>query len=87
MSYFDPRMRIRKTEKVDFIVPERIREARLARAIELEEAAEKLCISKLELGRIENGHIWDIPLEFLFKVMTVYELPRGFFYKLVWERV
>lgn len=55
MSYFDPRMRIRKTEKVDFIVPERIREARLARGIELEEAAEKLCISKLELDASRTG--------------------------------
>ncbi len=87
MSYFDPRMRIRKTEKVDFIVPERIREARRARGLELEDAAERLGISKQKLGCIENGHIEEIPLEFLFKAMSVYDMPRGFFYRVVWERI
>lgn len=87
MSYFDPRVRIGKTEDVGFIVPERIREARIIRGMEQGEAAAKLGISKQKLGLIENGHVKDIPLEFLFRVMTVYDLPRKFFYKLKWERV
>lgn len=87
MSFFDPRVRIRKTEKVDFIVPERIAEARQARGMDLEEAAEKLGVTKQYLSMLENGHINNIPKDFLFQCMTVYGFPRNFFYKVVWERV
>lgn len=88
MSLFhDFRARTRKSEKVDFIVPERIAEARKVSGMTQEEAAYKLGISKQRLGLIENGHVSDIPIEFLFNLMSVYDMPKGFFYKVVWERV
>jgi transcriptional regulator with XRE-family HTH domain len=87
MSYHDPRVKIIKYEKVDFIVPERIRGARIYREIEFKEAAKMLEIPERELGLIENGHVENISKEFLFKVMKAYGFPKGFFYKVIWERV
>ena len=87
MSYFDPRNRITKTEKVDFIVPERLRSARVARCISQKEASELLDIPQRELGLMENGHVKDIPKEILFKYMKAFEFPKSYFYQVIWERV
>lgn len=78
---------ITKTEEVDFIVPERLVEARKARCVSFEEASEILEIPKHELGLIENGHVKDIPKEILFKYMSAFHFPRGFFYRVRWKRV
>lgn len=86
MSYFNPVNRIVKTETVDFIVPERLREARAYRMMEREFAAEQLGISNLLLGMYENGHK-EIPKELLFGLEKLYKFPKGYFYKVVWERV
>lgn len=83
----DFKMHITMTEEVDFIVPERLVEARKARCVSFEEAAEILEISKQELGLIENGHVKDIPKELLFKYMSAFNFPRKFFYRVRWERV
>ncbi|RKD22440.1 hypothetical protein SAMN02745883_00708 [Caminicella sporogenes DSM 14501] len=66
MSYFNPIVRYQpKIEEVDFIVPERIREACRYRGYTYKEAA-KLCdIPEKEFGRMANGHK-DIPDEYIF---------------------
>jgi transcriptional regulator with XRE-family HTH domain len=87
MSYHDPRNRISKTEKVDFIVPERLLSARIARGISQKEAAELLDIPQREVGLMENGHVKDIPKEILFKYMKAFNFPKNFFYQVRWERV
>lgn len=87
MSLFDPVVRVCKYETVDFVVPERIREARKARGLERKEAAERLGINDRQLGLIENGHKRVTDKEFLFRLMKVYDMPRGFFYKVTWLRV
>jgi plasmid maintenance system antidote protein VapI len=75
-----------RIEKVNFIVPERIREACRYRAYTYKEAA-KLCdIPEKEFGRMANGHK-DIPDEYIFKLMKGLEFPRDFFYQIKWERV
>jgi DNA-binding XRE family transcriptional regulator len=86
MSYFDGKVRHIKTEKADFIVPERMRSARILRGMEKKEAAEKLGISEFQLGLMENGHQL-IPKEFIFNLMTVYCIGKEYFYELQWERV
>lgn len=86
MSYFDPINRHYKTEKVDFIVPERLREARAMREYPRNFCAKQLGISDSELGSYENGHR-EIPVELLFGLQKLYEVPRQFFYKVRWERV
>lgn len=86
MSYHDPINRIYRTEVVDFIVPERLREARLLRDYPRSFCAEQLGISDRELGSYENGHK-EIPKELLFGLEGLYKLPKGFFYKVRWERV
>jgi transcriptional regulator with XRE-family HTH domain len=75
-----------KHETVNFIVPERLRNARLSRALNLDEAADLLGINKHELGRMENGH-QEIPKGMLFKLMSTYNFPRKYFYTVFWERV
>lgn len=87
MSYHVPVVKITKHERVNFIVPERIRDARIAREIERNEAAKLLDIPERELALIENGHVNDIPKEFLFKCMSVYNFPKNYFYEVEWQRV
>lgn len=87
MSYFNPVNRPSvKIETVDFIVPERLREARKIRDYPRNFCAEQLGISVRELGMYENGHK-EIPKELLFELERLYKFPRGFFYKVKWERV
>ncbi|HHX61324.1 MAG TPA: helix-turn-helix transcriptional regulator [Epulopiscium sp.] len=86
MSYHDPIIRVCKTEIVDFIVPERLREARLARDYPRKFCAEQLGVSECLLGMYENGHK-EIPKELLFGLQTLYKFPKGFFYNVKWERV
>ncbi|MBW2084453.1 MAG: helix-turn-helix transcriptional regulator [Deltaproteobacteria bacterium] len=87
MSLFhDFKVRVRKREIVDYIVPERLVDARQARGLTLEEAAEQLGIDLGTLCMYENGH-WEIPKEILFKLMSVYKFPAGYFYVAIWERV
>lgn len=86
MSYHDPINRITKTEKVDFIVPERLREARMLREYPRKFCAEQLGVSDYELGMYENGHK-EIPTELLFGLQTLYKFPKGFFFKVRWERI
>lgn len=85
MSYHDPINRICKTEQVDFIVPERLREARICREYTRKLCADQLGMSDYELGMYENGHK-EIPKELLFKLQKLYGFPKGYFYKVRWER-
>lgn len=86
MSYHDPRVKHTKAEIVDFIVPERLRSARLYRDIDRRVAAEQLGISDWQLGLYENGHK-EVPKELLFGLEKLYGFPKGYFYKVIWERV
>lgn len=86
MSYFDPVNRIFKTEIVDFVVLERLREARKYRDYPRNFCAEQLGISDGELGMYENGHK-EIPKEFLMGLEKLYQFPKGYFYRVRWERV
>jgi transcriptional regulator with XRE-family HTH domain len=84
--HFAPINHIQKTEMVDFIVPERIREAVEYRGYSYEEAAKKCGISRVEFGLMTNGHK-EIPKEMIFKLMKGLDFPKGFFYRVEWERV
>jgi len=87
MSYQNP---VNETpwyeEDVDYIVPERIREACGARGLSYKEAAELCEIEYRKFGLMANGHK-NIPNELIFKFMTVFNLPKGFFYRVRWQRV
>lgn len=85
MSYFDPINRIIKTETVNFIVPERLRSARAYRGYPRKFCAEQLGISDRVLGLYENGHK-EIPKELLMGLEKLYGFPKGYFYKVRWER-
>ncbi|WIF95142.1 helix-turn-helix domain-containing protein [Caminicella sporogenes] len=87
MSYFDPIVRYQpKIEEVDFIVPERIREACRYRGYTYKEAA-KLCgIPERKFGRMANGHT-EIPDNYIFNLMKGLGFPKKFFYQIKWERV
>ncbi|MDQ4678561.1 helix-turn-helix transcriptional regulator, partial [Stenotrophomonas maltophilia group sp. RNC7] len=84
--YHDPRVKHTKTETVDFIVPERLREARLYRDIGRKYAAEQLGISERLLGLYENGHE-EIPKQLIFGLQNLYNFPQKYFYEVRWERV
>lgn len=87
MSLFhDFKNHITKSEEVNFIVGERIRSARQLRGMTQKEAAEKLGISKSQLGRMENNHI-EVPQGLIFKLMNTFELGKKYFYTIRWERV
>ena len=87
MSIFDPINKYsQKIEKVDYIVPERIREACTVRMLSYKEAAEMCGISSKEFALMANGHK-PIPKEYIFKFMKVFYLPKNFFYQVKWERV
>ncbi|WP_427854416.1 helix-turn-helix transcriptional regulator [Desulfosporosinus metallidurans] len=71
---------------MDYIVNERLVEARKARAMSQETLAYALGVSQRDLGLWKNGHV-PLPLEKLFDYMRVLEFPKGFFYQEKWERV
>ncbi|MDU6306647.1 hypothetical protein [Faecalispora jeddahensis] len=86
MSEFDPVMHSEsRRQKVDFIVPERIREAVAARGLSYEEAAELCKIDKHKFGLMANGHV-EIPRRYIFHLMSGLDFPRDFFYFVRWER-
>lgn len=87
MSEFNPIVQYDyKIEKVDYIVPERIREACTARMLDYKEAAQKCGIRQREFGLIANGHI-PAPKEYIFRFMKAFDLPKSFFMELHWGRV
>jgi transcriptional regulator with XRE-family HTH domain len=86
MSYFNPVHKIIKFEFVDFVVPERLRSARAYRGLSQEQASILLGIPQQLLGLYENGHK-DIPKELLMGLEKLYGFPKGYFYKVRWERV
>ncbi len=75
-----------KIEKVDFIPPERIREACIYREYTYSEAAKKCGIDYKEFCLYANGHK-DIPNDLIFNFMKGFEFPKDFFYRLKWARV
>lgn len=77
---------IPKIEKVDFIVPERIREACIYRGYTYKEAAEKCEIDYREFGAYANDRK-EIPEEIIFNLMKGLRFPKEFFYNLKWNRV
>lgn len=86
MSEFNPIMSyLPKMEKVDYIVPERIREACTFRGYTYEEAAEKCGIECIKFGLYANGHK-DIPEQEIFKLMSGLRFPKGFWYQIKWYR-
>lgn len=86
MSEFDARVKhFTKREKVNFIVPERIREACAARGLSYEDAAAKCDIDYKQFGRMANGHE-EIPDDMIFKLMAGLDFPKQFFYQIRWER-
>lgn len=86
MSFYDPKVIITKTEKVNFIVPERLREACVIRGMSYKEAAQACKINEVEFGLMANGHK-EIPNEYLFNLMQGLGFPKGFFYILRWKRI
>ena len=87
MSEHDPVVRhAPKREQVDYIVPERLREARKYRGIERKDAAFILGLTEQEYGLYENGHK-PIPKEMAFGLMMLFKFPSRFFYQIKWERV
>ncbi|MGG7057576.1 hypothetical protein ACQPUZ_04690 [Clostridium tertium] len=87
MSKFNPIVAYgQKIEVVDFIVAERIREACSTRMYDYKKASEKCEIDLVEFGFMANGHK-EVPKEYIFKLMKGFDLPRGFFYRIKWERV
>lgn len=75
-----------KIVNVDYIVNERLEEARKARGLSQYELALALGVSIQELGLWENGHV-PLPKEKLFDYARVLEFPAKFFYKEKWKRV
>ena len=75
-----------KIEKVDFIVPERVREACIYREYTYKEAAEKCEIEYREFCLYANGKK-KIPREKIFNLMKGLSFPKDFFYNLKWNRV
>ncbi len=86
MSDFDP-VNHSKTyrEKVNYIVPERIREACTARGLSYEDASARCDIDRIRFGMMANGHE-DIPDDMIFKLMAGLDFPKQFFYQIKWER-
>jgi len=75
-----------KIVNVDYIVNERLVEARKARGMSQETMAFELGVSLPELGFWKNGHR-ELPKEKLFDYMRILEFPMEFFYKEKWKRV
>lgn len=75
-----------KCEDVQFIVPERIREACTFRGYTYKEAAELCGIEYRQFGRYANGHD-EMPNELIFKLVKGLHFPKKFFYQIKWGRV
>lgn len=75
-----------KIVNVDYIVNERLVEARKVRGMSQKTLAYALGVSQRDLGLWENGHV-PLPKEKLFDYIRVLEFPKGFFYQEKWERV
>lgn len=75
-----------KYEEVDFIVPERIKEACVYRELTLKEASEKCDIEYRKFLRYANGKE-KIPKEIIFNLMKGLRFPKKFFYQIKWQRV
>lgn len=86
MSIYDPTPLIIKTERADFIVPERLREIRGLRGMTLKSSAELLGISPRQLGLYENGRA-EVPKEMLFNLQKLYNVKKSYFYEIRWKRV
>lgn len=87
MSVHDPIVKHSpKFESVDYIVPERIREAIRARGLTYNEAADKCEVERHTFGLVANGHIDIIPKEYIFNLMKGLDFPEKFFYQLKWVR-
>lgn len=86
MSYMhDFTMKTIKREKVDFIVPERIREACIFREYSYKEATEKCDIDYTTFCAYANGHK-DVPEEIILKLVGGLHFPKEFFYWVEWTR-
>lgn len=86
MSYMhDFTMKTIKREKVNFIVPERIREACIFREYTFKEASEKCNIPYNEFCFYANGHK-DIPREKILQLSGGLHFPKEFFYYVEWTR-
>lgn len=86
MSYMhDFTMKTIKREKVDFIVPERIREACAFREYSYKEAAEKCDIDYKTFCAYASGHK-EIPKEIILKLAGGLHFPKEFFYWVEWTR-
>lgn len=75
-----------KIEEVDFIPPERIREACMFRNWTYKEAAEKCDIDYRTFCSYANGHK-DIPDDIILKLVGGLHFPKKFFYRIKWGRV
>ena len=86
MSYMhDFTMKAIKREKVDFIVPERIREACAFREYSLKEEKKKCDMDYKTFCEYASGHI-EIPQETIFKLAGGLHFPKEFFYWVEWTR-
>lgn len=75
-----------KIVNVEYIVNERLVEARKARGMSQGTLAYALGVSQRDLGLWENGHV-SLPKGKLFDYMRVLEFPMKFFYKEKWKQV
>lgn len=78
-------VKVIKREKVNFIVPERIREACILRGYSYKEAAKKCDIEHRRFGAYANGHE-DIPNEIILQLVGGLHFPKDFFYWIEWTR-
>lgn len=80
------RMTVRK--QVDYIIPERLEEARIFRGMTTKEVAEEMGITPSEYRELES---FNCPQEKLlpkmFDLMRVLGFPKGWFYVEVWKRM
>lgn len=83
---FESIMPERKRIKVDYIVPERIKDVGELRGKTLSETLRILDISNMEYKSFYFRKT-KIPKEVLFKLEKYFEMPKAFFYTEVWERV
>ena len=75
-----------KIEKVNFIVPERIREACIYRGYSYKEAAERCNIEYREFCLYANDRK-QVPNEKIFNLMKGLKFPKQFFFQMKWNRV
>lgn len=75
-----------KVIEVDYIVAERLQEARKSRGITITEMANKTGYNIQQLANYER-RIVDIPTSILFWYMKECYLPKKFFYYEKWQRI